>query len=67
MHCSNVAMCDVAHLRRLWGCVTGGGGGQSQRREGELDGIDQDFDETQVEVKMAGKQAYPSVIRRNTA
>ena len=50
-------MCGVAHLIRLWGCTTGGAGGHSQRREGDLDGIDQDFDETQVEVKMAGKQA----------
>ena len=31
-----------------------GGSGHIQRREGELDGIDQDFDDTQVEVKLQG-------------
>lgn len=44
----------VPHARQA---VTGGGGAQGQRREGELDGIDQDFDETQVEVNMAGTHA----------
>ena len=34
---------------------TGGGSSHGQRREGELDGIDQDFDETQIEIQFAGK------------
>lgn len=33
--------------------------GQRERREGELDGIDQDFDETQVEVNLAGTPSIP--------
>ena len=33
----------------------GGGSSHGQRREGELDGIDQDFDETQIEIQFAGK------------
>lgn len=52
----------TAHLSRCVGvCLTGGGGGQSHRREGELDGIDQDFDDTQVEVNLAGKQANHAI------
>lgn len=42
----------------MW--LAGGGGGHSHRREGELDGIDQDFDETQVEIQFAGKLAEPA-------
>lgn len=34
--------------------VAGVGGGSGQRREGELDGIDLDFDDTQVEVQLEG-------------
>ena len=48
-----VQVCEV--------CLTGGGGGQGHRREGELDGIDQDFDDTQVEVNLAGKQAKQAI------
>ena len=44
--------------------VPGGGGGHSQRREGELQGIDQDFDETQVEVNMAGIICYAAACMK---
>ncbi|KAL0030019.1 hypothetical protein WJX79_001186 [Trebouxia sp. C0005] len=40
-----------AHRKRR---AAGVGGGSGQRREGELDGIDLDFDDTQVEVQLEG-------------
>ena len=36
------------------GVFIAGGAGPSHRREGELDGIDQDFEDTQVEVNLQG-------------
>lgn len=58
---------EELHLNRCYCClpqrhqpaclcrpVAGGGGGSGQRREGELDGIDMDFDDTQVEVQLEG-------------
>ncbi|KAL3159245.1 hypothetical protein ABBQ32_011215 [Trebouxia sp. C0010 RCD-2024] len=46
-----------AEMQRRARRAAGGGMGQRERREGELDGIDQDFDETQVEVNLAGPDA----------
>ena len=64
--------CHVAVLHRQYqpAClchfVAGGGGGSGQRREGELDGIDMDFDDTQVEVQLEGV-THSSCARPNVA
>ena len=69
--CSTLLRMDLKHdqeeqlmkmgsvLNSVMLCCAGGGVGHRQRREGELEGIDEDFDDTQVEVKLQGISSSP--------